>query len=198
VTIAGRAAAEGDASNQSAGRAAAEGEASNQSAGRAAAEGEASNQRAGRIAQIKLSVPSARVTELGLEGDLHRDLENHGGPERALCIFALEQIRILQAEGHDVSPGAIGENLTVEGLDWERVGPGSHLELGAGVLIEVTRYTFPCFNIKKNFADGDVSRVSQKRHPGSSRVYARVLQGGTVNQGDPVRLVDPVRLLDPA
>lgn len=138
----------------------------------------------------KLPIPAARVTELGLEGDLHRDMEHHGGPERALCLFALEQIRVLQAEGHNVSPGAIGENLTVEGLDWERVTPGSRLELGAGVLIEVTRYTSPCFNIKKNFADGDFSRVSQKRHPGSSRVYARVLRAGMIRQGDTVRLVD--------
>ena len=152
----------------------------------------------GRIVQIsvspggvpKLPVPSARVTEMGLEGDLHRNMEDHGGPERALCIFAMEQIRVLQAEGHDLSPGAIGENLTVEGVDWERVTPGSRLELGAGVLIEVTRYTSPCFNIKKNFADGDISRVSQKRNPGSSRVYARVLREGTIRQGDTVRLVD--------
>jgi MOSC domain-containing protein YiiM len=152
----------------------------------------------GRIVQIsvspggvpKLPVPSARVTEMGLEGDLHRNMEDHGGPERALCIFPMEQIRALQAEGHDLSPGAIGENLTVEGVDWERVTPGSRLELGAGVLIEVTRYTSPCFNIKKNFADGDISRVSQKRNPGSSRVYARVLREGTIHQGDTVRLVD--------
>jgi len=152
----------------------------------------------GRIVQIsvspggvpKLPVPSARVTELGLEGDLHRDMEHHGGPERALCIFPIEQIRVLRAEGHDVSPGAIGENLTVEGLDWERVTPGSRLELGAGVLIEVTRYTSPCSKIKKVFADGDVSRVSQKRHPGGSRVYARVLTTGVIRQGDTVRLVD--------
>jgi len=138
----------------------------------------------------KLPVPSARVTELGLEGDLHRDMEHHGGPERALCIFAIEQIRVLQAEGHDVSPGAIGENLTVEGLDWERVTPGSRLELGAGVLIEVTRYTSPCFKIKKSFADGDISRVSQKSHPGGSRVYARVLTTGEIRRGDTVRLVN--------
>ena len=152
----------------------------------------------GRIVQISVSpggvpkvpVPSARVTELGLEGDLHRDMEHHGGPERALCIFAIEQIRVLQAEGHDVSPGAIGENLTVEGLDWERVTPGSRLELGAGVLIEVTRYTSPCFKIKKSFADGDISRVSQKSHPGSSRVYARVLTTGVIRQSDTVRLVN--------
>jgi MOSC domain-containing protein YiiM len=138
----------------------------------------------------KLSVLSARVTKLGLEGDLHRDMEHHGGPERAVCLFALEQIRALQAEGHNVSPGAIGENLTVEGLDWERVTPGARLELGAGVLIEVTRYTSPCFNIKKNFVDGDISRVSQKSHPGSSRVYARVLTTGVIHQGDTVRLVN--------
>jgi MOSC domain-containing protein YiiM len=152
----------------------------------------------GRIVQIsvspggvpKLPVLSARVTELGLEGDLHRDMEHHGGPERALCIFAMEQIQVLQAEGHDVFPGAIGENLTVEGLDWERVTPGSRLELGAGVLIEVTRYTSPCFKIKSRFADGDISRVSQKSHPGGSRVYARVLTTGVIRQGDTVRLVN--------
>lgn len=153
----------------------------------------------GTIAQIsvspggvpKLAVPAARVSELGLEGDAHRDMEHHGGPERALCLFALEQIRALQAEGHTVSPGAIGENLTVEGLDWERVTPGSRLELGDDVVIEITSYTAPCFNIKKNFVDGDIARVSQKRHPGSSRVYARVLKTGAIRQGDPVRLVEP-------
>ena len=56
---------------------------------------------------------------------------------------------------------------------------------------EVTRYTSPCFNIKKSFADGDYSRVSQKKHPGSSRVYARVLETGSIRQGDSVRLVYP-------
>jgi MOSC domain-containing protein YiiM len=155
----------------------------------------------GRIVQInispggipKLPVPEARVTMLGLEGDLHRETEVHGGPERALCIFPMEQIRVLQSEGHSVSPGAIGENLTVEGLDWEDVTPGSRLELGSAVLIEVTRYTSPCFNIKQSFADGDISRVSQKRNPGSSRVYARVLREGLIRQGDAVRFVHSER-----
>ena len=152
----------------------------------------------GRIVQVsispggvpKLPVPEARVTTLGIEGDLHREMDVHGGPERALCIFSMEQIRALQAEGHNVSPGAIGENLTVEGLDWERVTPGSRLELGAGVFIEVTSYTAPCSNIKKNFSDGDFSRVSQKRPPGGSRVYTRVLSEGMIRQGDTVRLVE--------
>ena len=154
----------------------------------------------GRVVQInvspggvpKLPVSSARVTTDGLEGDGHRDLEHHGGPERALCLFSLEQIRALQAEGHSVTPGALGENLTLEGVDWERVQPGAVLELGEEVRIEITRYTSPCFNIKPSFVGGDFARVSQKRHPGWSRVYAKVLQPGPIRQGDPVRLLDRV------
>ena len=153
----------------------------------------------GRIVQVnvspgglpKLPVPEARVGALGLEGDGHRNLEHHGGPERALCLFSLEQIRALRAEGHDIAPGVIGENVTVEGLDWERVTPGARLRLGAEVLIEITRYTAPCLNIRAVFADGDITRVSQKRRPGWSRVYARVLEAGTVRPGDPVSLLDP-------
>jgi MOSC domain-containing protein YiiM len=104
----------------------------------------------------------------------------------------MEEIDVLRAEGHSIGPGAIGENVTVEGLDWSAVVPGTHVLLGPTVLVEVTRYTSPCFKIKGVFKDGEFARVSQKRHPGSSRVYARVLVEGTVRQDDPVRLLDPI------
>ena len=151
----------------------------------------------GRIVQLsvsnggvpKHSVDSVRVTPLGLEGDAHRDREHHGGPDRAVCLFAMEAIRDLQAEGHPLVPGALGENVTLEGLDWSEVQPGTRLRLGDEVLLEVTRYTTPCFNIRPAFRDGDYSRVSQKRHPGRSRVYARVVTTGTVRRGDPARLL---------
>ena len=39
------------------------------------------------------------------------------------------------------------------------------------------------------FQGRDFSRISQKRHPGWSRVYARVLVEGHLRPGDPVRLV---------
>jgi len=42
------------------------------------------------------------------------------------------------------------------------------------------------------FKGGDYTRVSQKRHPGWSRVYARVLVPGSIRQGDPARLLDEV------
>jgi MOSC domain-containing protein YiiM len=135
----------------------------------------------------KLPVDAARVGPLGLEGDAQRNLKYHGGPERAVCLYAMEAIRALQAEGHGITPGAIGENVTVEGLDWSTVVPGRRLQLGADVVLEVTRYTSPCANITASFHDGDYARVSQKRYPGWSRVYARVIAAGTLRTGDPVR-----------
>ena len=154
----------------------------------------------GRIVQISVSaggvpktaIEQARVTTLGLEGDAHRDREHHGGPARAVCLYALEAIASLRAEGHDIVPGTLGENVTVEGLDWSAVVPECHVLLGDTVHLQVTRYTSPCVNITRAFKDGDISRVSQKRHPGWSRVYARVLTAGTIRQGDPVRLLDDV------
>lgn len=151
----------------------------------------------GRIVQIsvspggvpKRSVESADVTAGGVAGDAQRDLEHHGGPDRALCLFPMELIRTLQAEGHPIAPGQIGENLTVEGLDWDTVAPGVRLLLGEDVLVEVTRYTSPCGNIRAAFTGGNYARVSQKRHPGASRVYARVLRTGAIRRGDPVRLL---------
>lgn len=151
----------------------------------------------GRVVQInvspggvpKLPVGSASVTREGLAGDGHRDTEHHGGPERAVCLYAMEAIVALQSEGHPIVPGSIGENLTVQGLDWAAIAPGTILGVGQGVVLQVTRYTSPCGNIQPAFLDGDYARVSQKRHPGWSRVYARVLGEGPLRPGDPVRVL---------
>jgi MOSC domain-containing protein YiiM len=153
----------------------------------------------GRIVQISVSnggvpktaVPSARITETGVEGDRQGNPEIHGGPERAVCLFSMERIRDLQAEGHAIVPGAVGENVTVEGVDWDTVSPRSRILLGEDVALEVTRYTSPCMNIKSAFSGGEYARISQKAHAGWSRVYARVLVPGVVRAGDAVRVLAP-------
>lgn len=158
----------------------------------------------GRIVQISVSpggvpktaVAAARVTTLGLEGDGHRDREHHGGPERAICLYAMEAIDKLRVEGHAIVPGALGENVTIQGLEWSTIIPGCHLRLGESVVVQITRFTSPCTNIMPVFKDGDFSRVSEKRHPGWSRVYARVLATGSIRQGDPVRLLSAVEVAE--
>ncbi len=139
----------------------------------------------------KLPVHSAEITPSGVVGDRQRDLEHHGGMERAVCLYALERILDLQAEGHPIYPGAAGENLTLAGLDWELIVPGLRLRLGGDALVEVTRYTSPCSNLAPYFIDAGFSRISQKLHPGWSRVYARLLQPGVVRVGDRVEIWTP-------
>jgi MOSC domain-containing protein YiiM len=65
--------------------------------------------------------------------------------------------------------------------------------LGERVLLEVTRYTTPCQTIRGVFTGGDIARVSQKTHPGWSRVYAQVLVEGLIRRDDPIRLLDAVQ-----
>lgn len=137
----------------------------------------------------KLPIREAVVTETGVHGDRQRNLKHHGGPDRALCLLALEVILALQAEGHPIYPGSTGENVTITGLDWAALQLGDRLLLGDDVVIELTSYTVPCQNIRESFAGGTFNRLAQKTHPGQSRLYARVLQAGTVRVGQPVQLL---------
>jgi MOSC domain-containing protein YiiM len=136
----------------------------------------------------KLPRPAAAVTAGGLAGDRQRDRRHHGGPLRAVSLYSLERIRALQQEGHPVDVGTMGENVTVAGLDWSRVGPGVRLSVG-DVLLEVTDDAPPCKTIAGSFRDGRFVRASQKVHPGWSRFYAQVVREGTVRVGDPVALL---------
>lgn len=152
----------------------------------------------GRIFQLncsdggvpKRAVRAARLTETGLEGDRQDDRAHHGGPERALCLFALERILELQSEGHPIFPGSTGENVTVSGLDWDALAPGSRLALGDEVLIEISSYAAPCRTISASFEGGKFKRISQKVNPGDSRLYARVLRTGRLEAGQEVRVLN--------
>jgi MOSC domain-containing protein YiiM len=134
-------------------------------------------------------VSDAKVSRLGLLGDTQNDKMNHGGPERALCVYSLERIRSLQQEGHPIDVGTAGENITLEGIDWDLVVPGVRIKLGDEVVLEVASFTSPCKTIKESFIDERFVRISQKLHPGWSRVYARVLAEGEIRSGDHVEVI---------
>jgi MOSC domain-containing protein YiiM len=137
----------------------------------------------------KLAASEARLTATGLAGDRQAKRFIHGGPQRALCLYALELIQQLQREGHPIFPGSIGENLTIAGLDWATLAPGSRLALGPEVVIEISSYDAPCKTIAASFIDGAFTRISQKQHPGWSRLYARVLKAGRLAKGQPVKVI---------
>lgn len=125
---------------------------------------------------------------IGIVGDNQSDRVHHGGPLQDLCLFRLETILVLQREGHPIYPGAVGENLTIFGLEEENFLPGRHLRLGDEILIELTEYAVPCSKVKAYFRDGRFSRISAKISPESGRMYARVLDGGHLGIGDRIDL----------
>jgi MOSC domain-containing protein YiiM len=136
----------------------------------------------------KRAVAEAEITAAGLRGDRQRDLRIHGGPMRAVCLYSLEAIERLRAEGHPIAPGTTGENLTIAGLDWGKLVSGARLRIGGGVVLELTKPAQPCRNIAGSFRDGDSSRISTKRFPNDGRWYARVVCEGVVGEGDAVAL----------
>jgi len=134
----------------------------------------------------KLSIPQARATTLGLEGDKQEHTKIHGGPERALSLFSVEVIEALQAEGHPIYPGSAGENVTISGLDWTVLAPGMRLALGDEVIVELTRTATPCKQIAESFVGQDFSRLGA---PNEMRWYSRVLREGLLRVAMPVRIV---------
>ena len=145
----------------------------------------------GGVPKVAVQERTVQITEEGLAGDWQLDRKEHGGPERALCLFSLEVIETLQREGHPITVGAAGENITISGLDWSLLKAGTQLLLGETILIEISRDAAPCKTIAHCFLNGEFVRISEKKHPGSSRMYARVLRGGALSLGASVRVVAP-------
>jgi MOSC domain-containing protein YiiM len=137
----------------------------------------------------KRAVPQAEVGWLGVVGDRQADRRNHGRPFQAVCLWSSEVIDSLRAEGHPIEHGSAGENLTVAGLDWAELVPGT-IVLAGSVLLEISSYAIPCAKNAGWFSDGDFGRLHHERSPGRSRVYAWVLAPGEVRPGDAV-VVEP-------
>lgn len=129
----------------------------------------------------KHAVTEARVTPLGLEGDGHR-YHLHGGADRAVCLFSLENYRALQAEGVACeAPGAFGENVLTAGLDDRALRIGDHLQIGDEVVLEIHDVREPCVTLKRldaRFPDLLIGR---------SGWLCRVVQVGAVRPGDAIR-----------
>ncbi len=136
----------------------------------------------------KLPVPSAEVGALGLAGDAVNHPKIHGGPERAVCLFSQEVIDALRAEGHPIQPGDVGENLTVEGLDWPALEVDAVLTVGDHLRLQLTQRVEPCRTIAGAFADRKFKRIKPSRVPDETRWYARVLTPGTVRPGDLIQV----------
>lgn len=139
----------------------------------------------------KLPVREATIETNGLVGDVQKNTKIHGGPMKAVCLFSLDLILQLQAEGHPIVPGSIGENITISGLTWSELAAGQRWAFGSEVILELVKQTDPCKNIAASFIDGNFKRVEHRGDvpPHWARWYTRVERCGRVRVGDPIERV---------
>lgn len=134
----------------------------------------------------KTAVDAVEVGWRGVIGDRQAARQHHGRPWQALCLWSQEVIDAFAADGHPIAAGSAGENITLRGLDWAQVRPGTRLRVG-GVLCEISSWALPCKKNARWFTSGDFMLMHHDRGP-VSRAYATVLEPGSIRVGDTAEL----------
>src|SRR3954469_12906682 len=88
-----------------------------------------------RPADFYARVPAERATLIEQRG-IKGDVKGSGGA-RQLNVMRAETLAELAAEGRKTSPGEMGEQIVVAGLDPSGFTEGTRLQLGESVVIEV-------------------------------------------------------------
>jgi len=161
----------------------------------------------GSIVSVNISrggVPKRPIDEgflspLGIEGDMHAHPQIHGGPRRAVLLICSEVIDELAAKGYPIYYGALGENLTVRGIDHRQLRSGQRFRVGQAV-IELTKVRAQCSTldvygpaIKSEIYDPEV-KAGNTASPkwAMSGFYAAVVETGVIRRDDIIALVDQV------
>lgn len=112
------------------------------------------------------------VAGLGFEGCAHAN------PPKREVLFVSQQ----HLDALDLEPGAIRENLTIDGADVQEWRVGQQVRAGEAVF-ELTMVCDPCHKM-------DALREGLRAElEGRRGMLARVVEGGEVAVGDPVELV---------
>lgn len=142
----------------------------------------------------------AMLASDGVAGDRQRNLRVHGGPNKAVLMIASEVIDELMSRGFPIFPGALGENLTVRGLDPHSWRTGQRYRVGEDAVIELTTLRQPCENLLVfgSASDLPIGRElydarcragdTTSPHWAHGGFYARVVHGGLLIAGAPVTL----------
>ena len=132
-----------------------------------------------------------RLGRLGLDGDGQADTVNHGGPDKAVLLYAASHYPLWSAElgRDDLTYGGFGENLTIVGLTEADVCIGDTFAIGPA-RVQVSQPRQPCWKLARRWRLKDLSaRVVAN---GRCGWYVRVLEGASIEAGMAVRLLDRI------
>lgn len=145
----------------------------------------------------KLPVAETFVSTRGVDGDDWAHPRFHGGPKQALLLISTESLDELRLLGFDLFPGALGENLTVRGIDRRLWRSGQRYRAGR-VLLELTKLRQPCKTLNP-YGSGIQAALYDKQckagQPASpvwarGGFYASVVEPGPLRTGDIIALED--------
>lgn len=145
--------------------------------------------RAAPTAIFKSPVEDALwLSEIGLEGDEQADLRVHGGPDKAVCAYCVENLPYWsKVLGACLAPGAFGENFTVEGMAESDVYIGDVYEVGDAV-VQISQPRQPCFKLAVRHGLPEMALLVQES--GKTGFYLRCLEPGEVRPCDGISLVE--------
>ena len=137
----------------------------------------------------KTAVPGpVRVGALGLEGDEQADTRNHGGPDRAVCVYAAERYPYWEGRlARPLPPPAFGENARVSGRLEEDVVIGEVWQAGE-VRLQVTEPRVPCWTPAAH--NGESRLTAWMSRTGYTGYLLRVLEEGTLEAGTPIEVLE--------
>jgi len=133
------------------------------------------------------------VHRLGLDGDEQADPTVHGGINKAVYAYPSEhyafwiaqRLAALKRE-EPLPPGAMGENLTLQGVLEKDIWIGDRLRIGSA-LLEVTEPRQPCFKFNARMGFGHAAKMMVQA--GNSGFYLRVIVPGALAAGDAIALI---------
>ena len=115
----------------------------------------------------------------GIENDAHG-----GNWHRQISLLSQEKVDAFRRKGAEVKPGAFGENLIVEGIDFSSLSVGTRFQIG-DVLLELTQIGKECHQhcqIYQKMGDCIMPREG---------VFSQVVKGGRIRTGDEMEVLPP-------
>ena len=125
------------------------------------------------------------VAGVNLAGDDQADRRVHGGPDKAVYAYAVEDYDWWAQQLGPLRSGTFGENLTTRGIDLNASTIGDRWRVGSA-LLEVSQPRSPCFKLGMRMGDESFpGRFGAARRPGC---YLRIREAGLVTAGDHIEV----------
>ena len=131
---------------------------------------------------------SQYVNSLGLENDMQSDKENHGGEDKAICVYTQGSYDFFK-EKHNIElpTCALGENITLLDGEDRDFCLGDRFSCGEAIF-EISQPRQPCWIISSILGIKKLTALIVKE--GKSGFYLRVIKEGKISPNDEFKLLE--------